>query len=283
MCLLVFIVVLVAVTVWNQKGSRNKFRKRGVYHIPAEHQSWEDIRENILNYNEEGGGEQDQNAYDITELKRPLCSSLSQSSSCTTAPLIKSSPGSQEEVHPSSSSCSSGAPYLSIPHHHHHHHHQNAVSPGYNIDATYVNYSSHTGRDTETSDAGRYVDAPQAIRSHVDFKSYVERIIWEADNDSGAFPADAYHVWCVEGSGSSAGSLSSLGSAVSCRRMAAGDKDMEEEEENEGYVNDRLSRWGPKFQALSEMYDRPQLGLTYRDAIAYIQRSHSHDLLPQQQ
>lgn len=53
-------VVLVAVTVWNQKGSRNKFRKRGVYHIPAEHQSWEDIRENILNYNEEGGGEQDQ-------------------------------------------------------------------------------------------------------------------------------------------------------------------------------------------------------------------------------
>ena len=52
--------VLVAVTVWNQKGSRSKFRKRGVYHIPAEHASWEDIRENILNYNEEGGGEQDQ-------------------------------------------------------------------------------------------------------------------------------------------------------------------------------------------------------------------------------
>lgn len=49
-----------AVTVWNQKGSENKFRKRGVYHIPAEHESWEDIRENILNYNEEGGGEQDQ-------------------------------------------------------------------------------------------------------------------------------------------------------------------------------------------------------------------------------
>lgn len=54
------VAVLVAVTVWNQKGSRNKFRKRGVYHIPTEHESWEDIRENILNYNEEGGGEQDQ-------------------------------------------------------------------------------------------------------------------------------------------------------------------------------------------------------------------------------
>lgn len=60
LCFSLCAAVLVAVTVWNQKGSRNKFRKRGVYHIPAEHESWEDIRENILNYNEEGGGEQDQ-------------------------------------------------------------------------------------------------------------------------------------------------------------------------------------------------------------------------------
>ncbi|XP_028281097.1 neural-cadherin [Parambassis ranga] len=274
MCLLVFFAVLVAVTVWNQKGSRNKFRKRGVYHIPAEHESWEDIRENILNYNEEGGGEQDQNGYDITELKRPLCSSLSQSSSCTTAPLIKSSPGSQEEVHPSSSSCSSGAPYLSIPHHHHHHHHQQATNTGFTGDAAYTNYNAtHTGRDADTSDVGSYVDTTSGSRSHVDFKSYVARIIWEADNDNEAFPLDAYHVWCVEGSGSSAGSLSSLGSAPSRRNI-------QEEDDDGGFVYDRLSRWGPKFQALSEMYDRPQLALTYRDALAYIQRSHSHDPLP---
>ncbi|XP_044062896.1 neural-cadherin [Siniperca chuatsi] len=284
MCLLVFFAVLVAVTVWNQKGSRNKFRKRGVYHIPAEHESWEDIRENILNYNEEGGGEQDQNGYDITELKRPLCSSLSQSSSCTTAPLIKSSPGSQEEVHPSGSSCSSGAPYLSIPHQHHHHH-QHATTNNYTSDATYANYTTRVGRDMETSDGGGYVDAPSGSRSHGDFKSYVARIIWEADNDSEAFPPDAYHVWCVEGSGSSAGSLSSLGSATSRREniaIARGEEEEEEEDkEDEGeFVYDRLSRWGPKFQALSEMYDRPQLTLTYRDAVAYIQRSHSHDPLP---
>lgn len=53
--------VLVAVTVWNQTGSRNQFRTRRVHQqLPAEQQSWEDVRENILNYDEEGGGEQDQ-------------------------------------------------------------------------------------------------------------------------------------------------------------------------------------------------------------------------------
>lgn len=221
-----------------------------------------------------------QNGYDITELKRPLCSSLSQSSSCTTAPLIKSSPGSQEEVHPSGSSCSSGAPYLSIPHHHHHHH-QHATAANYTNDSPYANYASRVGRDAETSEGGGYVDAPPGSRSHVDFKSYVARIIWEADNDGEAFPPDGYHVWCVEGSGSSAGSLSSLGSAASRRNIAPGNEEEEEEEGDEGgYVYDRLSRWGPKFQALSEMYDRPQLALTYRDAVAYMQRSHSQDLLP---
>ncbi|KAM7382855.1 hypothetical protein PAMP_002554 [Pampus punctatissimus] len=214
-----------------------------------------------------------QNGYDITELKRPLCSSLSQSSSCTTAPLIKSSPGSQEEVHPSGSSCSSGAPYLSIPHHHHH---QHTATGNCSNNATYANYAAHISRDPETSDAGGdaggYADAAApGSRSHIDFKSYVTRIIWEADNDSEAFPLDAYHVWCVEGSGSSAGSLSSLGSA---------EHRGNEEEDEGGFVYDRLSRWGPKFQMLSEMYDRPQLALTYREAVAYIQRSHSHDPLP---
>ncbi|XP_067093535.1 neural-cadherin [Osmerus mordax] len=254
MCLLVFFAVLVAVTVWNQKGSRSKFQKRGVYHIPAEHESWEDIRENILNYNEEGGGEQDQNAYDITELKRPLCSSLSQSSSCTTAPLIKSSQGSQEEVHPAGSTCSSGAPYLHIPHHHHHHHHDN---------------HHHT---SEASDANEASYANTGSHGHMDFKSYVARIIWEADSDSQALPPDSYHVWSVEGAGSSVGSLSSLGSAISHGNVA---------EAEPGLSHDRLSLWGSKFEVLSQMYERPGLNLTYRDALSYSQRSHSQDQLPQ--
>lgn len=122
---------------------------------------------------------------------------------------------------------------------------------------------------------------PSGSRSHMDFKSYVSRIVWEADNDCEAFPSDSYHVWCVEGSGSSAGSLSSLGSAASRRNITPTEEEEEEEEDDVGgFAYDRLSQWGPKFQALSEMYDRPQLALTYRDAVAYVQRSHSHDLLP---
>lgn len=108
-------------------------------------------------------------------------------------------------------------------------------------------------------------------RSHVDFKSYVSRIIWEADNDCVAFPPDSYHVWCVEGSGSLAGSLSSLESAAS--HQTGG-----EEEENGGVDRDRLSQWGPKFRILSEIYDRPGLDLTYCDAVAYVRRS--QDPLP---
>lgn len=156
-----------------------------------------------------------QKGYDMTELKRPLRSSLSQSSSCTTAPLIKSSPGSQEEVRPPGASC---APYLSIPQPHLHTH------------------PPHP---------------PSSSRSHVDFKSYVSRIVWEADQDEDAFPEDVFHRWREEGSGTPAGSLSSLGND-------------DEEEENEGErPQERLSRWGPKFQTLSEMYDRPQVALSY--------------------
>ncbi|NXC17943.1 CADN protein, partial [Corythaeola cristata] len=71
MCLLVFLALLVSYTVWSQWGSSG-FRKGGIYHIPEERESWEDVRENVFNYNEEGGGEHDQNAYNIDELKKPL-------------------------------------------------------------------------------------------------------------------------------------------------------------------------------------------------------------------
>lgn len=117
------------------------------------------------------------------------------------------------------------------------------------------------------------------LHAHARFQTYVSRIVWEADNDREAFPPDSYHIWCVEGSGSAAGSLSSLGSVTSYRNLPPGGGG-EEEEGEEGLVCHRLSEWGPKFKVLSDMYDRPRRALTYQKAVTDIQRSHSHDLLP---
>ncbi|KAM4026772.1 neural-cadherin-like [Anomaloglossus baeobatrachus] len=54
MCLLIFIALLVSYTVWSQWG-RSKFRKGGLYHLPAEHETWEEMRRTVIHCNEEGG------------------------------------------------------------------------------------------------------------------------------------------------------------------------------------------------------------------------------------
>uniref|UniRef100_A0A3Q2PUG4 Si:ch211-186j3.6 n=1 Tax=Fundulus heteroclitus TaxID=8078 RepID=A0A3Q2PUG4_FUNHE len=59
--------------------------KEGVYHVSAHHDGWEDIRENVLNYDEEGGGEEDQNAYDMAELQKSLHSTTLPPSTASTS------------------------------------------------------------------------------------------------------------------------------------------------------------------------------------------------------
>ncbi|NWH79854.1 CADN protein, partial [Piaya cayana] len=76
-CFLALLALLTAAFLW-ARWRRHKALD-GVYPVSAHPEELEDIRESILNYNEEGGGEQDQDAYDMAELQvsiqtSPACS-----------------------------------------------------------------------------------------------------------------------------------------------------------------------------------------------------------------
>lgn len=71
-----------------------------------------------------------------------------------------------------------------------------------------------------------------------DFGQYLSGIVRDADRHPRAVPHDSLQVFCTEGEGSVAGSLSTLSSS----------------EPDEGVAFDDIQEWGPKFEKLSELY-----------------------------
>ncbi|CAB4065533.1 Putative neural-cadherin 2,Neural-cadherin [Lepeophtheirus salmonis] len=151
LCLLSILILVLVFVVYNR-------RREAQIKYPNPD---DDVRENIINYEDEGGGEDDMTAFDITPLQIPVPSDPSQ------------------------------------PHHAH------AAKSG----ATVI--AAGAGHHSLPRAKSSYVSKPVA-NSNVE--SFIEDHKSRADNDPSAPPFDDLRNYAYEGGGSTAGSLSSLGS-----------------------------------------------------------------------
>ncbi|XP_041102025.1 cadherin-2-like [Polyodon spathula] len=172
LCIITLLILVLLFVVWMKR--RDKERQAKQLLIDPE----DDVRDNILKYDEEGGGEEDQD-YDLSQLQQP------------------------DTVEP------------------------DAIKP--------VGIRRLDERPI-------HAEPQYPIRSAAphpgDIGDFINEGLKAADNDPTAPPYDSLLVFDYEGSGSTAGSLSSLASSSS-----GGDQDYD-------YLND----WGPRFRKLADMY-----------------------------
>ncbi|MBN3288629.1 CADH2 protein, partial [Polyodon spathula] len=173
LCIITLLTVLVLLfVVWMKR--RDKERQAKQLLIDPE----DDVRDNILKYDEEGGGEEDQD-YDLSQLQQP--------------------------------------------------------------DTAEPDAIKHVGirrLDERPIHAEPQYPVRSAAPHPGDIGDFINEGLKAADNDPTAPPYDSLLVFDYEGSGSTAGSFSSLASSSS-----GGDQDYD-------YLND----WGPRFKKLADMY-----------------------------
>uniref|UniRef100_UPI0037E78CD7 cadherin-2-like n=1 Tax=Semicossyphus pulcher TaxID=241346 RepID=UPI0037E78CD7 len=170
-CIIILLVLVLLFVMWMKR--RDKERQAKQLLIDPE----DDVRDNILKYDEEGGGEEDQD-YDLSQLQQP---------DALEPECVKVGIRRMDER----------------PLHHDHQYPLRSAAP-------------HPG----------------------DIGDFIHEGLKAADNDPTAPPYDSLLVFDYEGSGSDAGSLSSLHSSSSC-----GDQDY-----------DYLGDWGPRFRKLADLY-----------------------------
>ncbi|NWY05043.1 CAD19 protein, partial [Nothoprocta ornata] len=161
-CILILLVFILAVLAIRQQRQKSLFSEK-----------IEEFRENIVQYDDEGGGEEDTEAFDISALRtRTVMRTHKPRKNITT------------EIH------------------------------------SLYRQSLQVGPDSAV------------------FRQFISEKLEEANMDPSAPPYDSLQTYAFEGTGSLAGSLSSLGSNMS---------DMDQNYEY-------LAEWGPKFKQLASMY-----------------------------
>lgn len=150
----------------------------------------DDVRENIISYDDEGGGEDDMNAYDITPLRIPID---------PTGATIPGKPMMIKDMRQ----------------------HRQCKCRLFEKQKIIIICLLLVPTDGNP-------DVGELIRENLE----------KADTDPNAPPFDDLRNYAYEGCGSTAGSLSSLASA------------MDDNEQDFDYLN----RWGPRFQNLAVMY-----------------------------
>ncbi|XP_053570971.1 cadherin-2 [Bombina bombina] len=172
LCIIILLTLVLMFVVWMKR--RDKERQAKQLLIDPE----DDVRDNILKYDEEGGGEEDQD-YDLSQLQQP---DTMEPDSIKPVGIRRMD---ERPIH---------------------------AEPQYPLRSA----APHPG----------------------DIGDFINEGLKAADNDPTAPPYDSLLVFDYEGSGSTAGSLSSLNSTSS-----GGEQDYD-------YLND----WGPRFKKLADMY-----------------------------
>ncbi|KAF2985304.1 hypothetical protein EK904_007619 [Melospiza melodia maxima] len=163
-CIIIFLVFLLAIVAIRQQQQQKK---------PPFSEKMEDFRENIVSYDDEGGGEQDTEAFDISALR------------------------------------------------------------------TRTVMRTHKPRKKVASEIqSLYRQSLQVGPDSAIFRQFISEKLEEANMDPSVPPYDSLQTYAFEGTGSLAGSLSSLGSNTS---------DMDQS-------YDYLADWGPHFKQLAGMY-----------------------------
>lgn len=140
--------------------------------------SEEDVRENVVTYDDEGGGEEDTEAFDISALRNPAA-----------AEELKF----RRDIRPDgsrASHCGGGAAAAA------------AIGPGASF--SHIQRRIPHGRDSPAS-----LDT----EAELDIRDFIRQRLTEADQDTSGPPYDSLQTYAFEGQGSPTGSISPLGSA----------------------------------------------------------------------